>query len=246
MMVRQTVAVELEAVFSVVTGQQQLNTDLSVQASSRWTSIEAKFTEMQYNILLLTEASSQVIKALDESNERNLVLAEEQANASQTAIQLVDSLHRISTEAHNEIQKMNSSIVLLHQNLLPRTNWVKAGFIRFLEIFLRVDAEYLGSLDRIYVFRLLSLLSGFGIHLFHGIASTIMSILVVIYSFRGYTSRLLHSFRDDRKCSRQPTFVSQSPLLRDQGAPPSRRSRQHRHPLRVSRIPDRLCRPDPY
>lgn len=37
-----------------------------------------------------------------------------------------------------------------------------------------VDAEYLGSLDRIYVFRLLSLLSGFGIHLFHGIASTIM------------------------------------------------------------------------
>ncbi len=89
------------------------------------------------NILLLTEASSQVIKALDESNERNLILVEEQANASRTAIQLVDSFHRISTEAHNEIQKMNSSIVLLHQSLLPRTNWVKAGFIRFLEIFLR-------------------------------------------------------------------------------------------------------------
>ncbi len=30
MMVRHTVAVELEAVFSVVAGQQQLNTDLSV------------------------------------------------------------------------------------------------------------------------------------------------------------------------------------------------------------------------
>ncbi|KAK0204037.1 hypothetical protein DFS33DRAFT_854821 [Desarmillaria ectypa] len=245
-MVRHTVAVELEAVFAVVAGQQQLNTDLSVQANSRWTSIEASFVEMQRNILLLSEASSQVIKTLDESTERNLVLVEEQANASRTATQLVESFHRISTGAYDELQKMNSSIVLLHQSLLPRTHWAKAGFFRFLEIFLRVDAEYLGTLDRIYVFRLLSLLSGFGVHLFHGIASSLMSILVLLYSFRSYTSRLLCSFQDDSKCSRQPTLVPQSPLLRNQNAPPSRRTRQHRNALRVSRIPDRLCRPDPY
>ncbi|KAK0446059.1 uncharacterized protein EV420DRAFT_915156 [Desarmillaria tabescens] len=245
MMIRHTVAVELEAVFAVVAEQQQLNTDLSVQANSRWMSIEASFVEMQHNILLLTEASSQVIKALDESTERNLVLVEEQANATRTATELVESLHRMSTGAHDELRKMNSSVILLHQSLLPRTHWAKAGFMRFLEIFLRVDAEYLGSLDRIYVFQLLSLLSGFGVHLFHGIASSFMSMLVLLYSFRSYTSRLLCSFQGDSQSSRQPTLVSQTPVLRDQGAPSSRRSRQHRHTLRVSRIPDRLCRSDP-
>ncbi|KAG7446784.1 uncharacterized protein BT62DRAFT_86590 [Guyanagaster necrorhizus] len=121
------------------------------------------------DILLLTEAGSQVIKVLDESNKRNLVLAEEQADASRTAIQLVESLHRISIETDDELHRMDSSMVSLHQSLLREQHWARAGLVRFLEIFLRgiacspvavpeltgvyeVDAEYLGFLDRIYVF----------------------------------------------------------------------------------------------
>lgn len=234
----------------------QASLSLTSQIQERWMDFGSEINSLSQSIFLLSSASSEAARIFNDSFRQAHLLQDVQRQASLSAVQLVDTMSRLTSTTHAELEKINSTAAFIRQILILQGHgpfqWLYATLMSALQFIMRVDPSSFGYMNNLPIYRItFAILSLFG-YLLRATLSAIMTMSVAILSVRRYLLRYAES--PLQAISQEtPSLVSRSPSLplsyafKYQLNPSSLQShRSHHHYRRssgprVSRIPDRLC-----
>ncbi|KAJ6610993.1 hypothetical protein B0H10DRAFT_2058042 [Mycena sp. CBHHK59/15] len=107
----------------------------------------------------LSEGASHTATILDSSAGQAQMIYNAQLVASSSASDLAETLNRLTTTTHAELEKINSTAHLLTESLVPRPQvTILPDLMRLMEIVLRIDPSTILYLRHLPVFRFLSAL----------------------------------------------------------------------------------------
>jgi len=234
--------------------QNQAAFDLATEVQGLWKDLGLGIYEMQQSIVQVTSLADQAVSALESSTQQSLHLRQTQLDASLSASYLVDTVDRLITLTHAEMEHINASAVLLTQSLLPPEHnadyWWKTALFRLMETVIHVEPAVLLYLSQLPLLKVLYPLVGILCYILRSTLSALMSVLVLFLSSRKYISKLAVS---SSMFSLPQSQTSPRPMYSYQHAyhqrllPDSNIRNTYLYSrsgiLRISRIPDRLCNP---
>ncbi|KAF5380050.1 hypothetical protein D9615_006138 [Tricholomella constricta] len=224
----------------------QTSLDITNQIQERWVSFESGIESLTQSIILLSATASEVAHNFEGSIRQAQILNQTQFEASLSATHLMATLSNLTTTTHAELAKINNaSDALIQRTFLyaesSKSSWIIWSFMRVFGTILRVDATSLEYISHLTTFRIflfaLKLASAFLRSIFSGL----MTMCILVLSLRRYLAPSLAISDLPPSTPMQPSFYQYHP-----SATFTRESRLPRRLLygpRVSRIPERLCRP---
>jgi len=252
-----TLNLRLESLFSRHEVNYQGLDRLTIDIWSRFQEISHEFSMMKQAVSLVSDTTGQILSTQVLINQKAEFLLDVQSKASDSAIGLVEALTQMTDTAHVELDKINGSAWLIQEQLrfqkdgyLPWKGWL----MNILALIYRVEPSSFGNLDQLLSFRLFLFVFTFCWNVFRAMFTELMSMVFVFFliSRKFFLKKSAQILSSAFYPYRRPPYASQ-PFLQPLSTSGSRRphstavvhgSSQNRQ--RVSRIPDRLCRPSPY
>ncbi|KAF8804735.1 hypothetical protein BYT27DRAFT_7194341 [Phlegmacium glaucopus] len=226
---------------------------LTIGIHSRLQEIDHEFSMMKQAVSLVSDMTGQILSTQILISQKADLLSEIQSNASDSALGLVKALTQMTDTAHNELDKINGSAWLIQEQLrFQKENTLqwKGWLTNILAFIYKVEPSSFGNLEQLLSFRLFLSVFTFCWNVFRAIFSALTS-MIFIFFFISRKFVLKKSARILSSAFHPLSYVSQPPFLQPSASashtsvlPGSGGLHQNRQ--RVSRIPDRLCRPSPY
>ncbi|KAJ6486791.1 hypothetical protein C8R45DRAFT_995885 [Mycena sanguinolenta] len=213
---------DLNATLSPFRTQSQNALDLALLAHEGWLNLTVQFNAMQQTTLELSNSVSDTAVILAASSKE---AHDSQISASLSASQLAETLAQLTITTQDSIEKLNASAAQLAHSLSPRSGLL--DLFRLMEAAFPMSTAYLHHLP---IFPVLSVI----LYLLRSSFSALISIALLFFSSRKYIIRPRH---DHPAVSHVVTPSVPSNFTRHRD--PEIISRPQ---IRISRIPDRLCK----
>ncbi|EGO29352.1 hypothetical protein SERLADRAFT_412890 [Serpula lacrymans var. lacrymans S7.9] len=221
-------------------------------AHQQWGILENEFTAMQYTFGELATAISQITVILDKSTEQAILAQKTQQEVTSSAVDLVDTLSRLTATTREELIAINNTAAALKHELRHNNSneWLRVGAASLMQTFLPNVPNLSYLLTPRWVRLILGLASALWYLLQTGF-SILTSAFMVLYSKQVWSQFPdLSASTKEQVLREAPPPPLSSVELHQSVYEPKYCQYIHRDPRivrrssrpRMSRIPDRLCK----